>query len=81
MQFEKGTISPILDVLEQDRSDCAEKTNKDAKIVVSKQLDVETSPKPVTPDGLANNVLIDDHPVIELPLQINVKDENVPVII
>ncbi|XP_010256684.1 PREDICTED: protein IQ-DOMAIN 31-like [Nelumbo nucifera] len=75
----KAPISPAPNVSEQDTSDCAEKTNKDATVAVSKQLDVETSPKPVTPDGLANNVLIDDHPVIELPLQSNVKDENVPV--
>nr|DAD27111.1 TPA_asm: hypothetical protein HUJ06_028579 [Nelumbo nucifera] len=73
----KAPSSMPPEVSDQCMSKSSEKTKKDTMVPESKKLDVETSPKPLTPDA-PTSVLNNDHPVVELELlQSNRKDENV----
>ncbi|XP_010242391.1 PREDICTED: protein IQ-DOMAIN 31 isoform X2 [Nelumbo nucifera] len=73
----KAPSSMAPEVSDQGMRESAEKMKKDTMVPESKQLNVETSPKPLTPDG-PTSVLNNDHPVVELELlQSNGKDENV----
>ncbi|KAF8399431.1 hypothetical protein HHK36_015296 [Tetracentron sinense] len=74
----KTSASPAPDALEQGTSDPSEK-KKDPTVVISKQPDVETIPKPMAADEPVD-VLHDDHSTVELQyLENSGKDDNSPV--